>query len=396
MISQQSRSIKSGAVPDLLKDGDVFLTKRNFLTALLASVLGAMLLFKSADLGEGIRKGLSICSYSVIPALFPFMALSVFICKSAAADFFGVILRPATRLLRIPEHCGGILLSAVIGGYPASAKNINDLVLEGALDRKTAGRMLCYCVNAGPPFLISAVGIGVFGSIGTGFLLFAAQFFSAVIIAVFVSVFSGEKKDSGIAKPFFRKSSAECAVESVISAAESCFRMCAFIVISFGVLEIAFAGAAFSAFAEKPWLKALFSGFFEVTSGCFACGETGGFSAIVMAGAIASFSGISVILQIAAVTSESGIPLFPFIVSRFFHAVLTAGTLRVFLAFFGGAVETFALKGGNYEAILSASAPAAVSLLCMTALFLLSVVPPKSEKEPLMLRIKRRFLQKDF
>ena len=60
MISQQSRSIKSGAVPDLLKDGDVFLTKRNFLTALLASVLGAMLLFKSADLGEGIRKGLSV------------------------------------------------------------------------------------------------------------------------------------------------------------------------------------------------------------------------------------------------------------------------------------------------------------------------------------------------
>ena len=31
------------------------------------------------------------------------------------------------------------------------------------------------------------------------------------------------------------------------------------------------------------------------------------------------------IIQVAAVTEESEIPLFPFIVSRFFHAVLTAG-----------------------------------------------------------------------
>ena len=35
---------------------------------------------------------------------------------------------------------------------------------------------------------------------------------------------------------------------------------------------------------------------------------------------------------------------------------------------------------GKAEAVLSASAPAAVSLLCMASLFLLSIVPSKDEK----------------
>lgn len=372
------------------------MTKRNFLTALLAFALGAMLLFKSSDLSEGIRRGLYVCSYSVIPALFPFMALSVFICKSSAADFFGIILRPVTKLLRLPKICGGAILASLIGGYPASAKCINDLVCEGSVERKTAEKMLCYCVNAGPPFLVSAVGIGVFGSIQIGFLLLGAQFLSAAIIAVFVTAFSEKDRNAGSSKPVLRKNAAECAVESVVSAAESCFRMCAFIVISFGILEIVFSKKALFGFAKKTEITAILSGFFEVTSGCFACGEIDGFYAIIIAGALASFSGISVILQVAAVTSESRVSLLPFVVSRFFHAVLTAGILRIFLGFCGKAVETFSVKGGNYEAVLSASAPAAVSLLCMAALFLLAIVPPKSEKEPLFCRIKQHFYKTKF
>jgi len=92
MISQHGPAIKGTVVPNLLKAGDV-LTKRNFLTAMLAAALGAMLLFKSSDLGEGIRRGLSVCSYSVIPALFPFMALSVLSAK-------------APRRIFLPQLCG--------------------------------------------------------------------------------------------------------------------------------------------------------------------------------------------------------------------------------------------------------------------------------------------------
>ena len=390
MISHKTPYIKVIIVPNLRKRVDAFLTKQNFLTALCATALCVLLLFNGANLSEGIRKGLNLCSFSVIPALFPFMALSVFICKSRAADFFAGFLKPVSDFLKIPSACAGILPAAIFGGYPSAAKCISDYVLEEKLDRKTGAKMLCYCVNAGPSFLIGAIGTGVFGSLKIGFVLFAAQFLSAFIIAAVISAFSKAPQisSSGFSVP--RKSNASCAVESIISAAESCFRMCAFIIISCGVLEIAFSGITFSVLSS-PFLKAVFSGFFEVTAGVFSCGEIGGFGAIITSGAIASFSGISVILQVAAITEESKIPLFPFILSRFFHAVITSWLIRIFLMFFGGDVSAFAFKGGNYEAVLSASAPAAVSLLCMASLLLLSIVPPKREKEPLLSRIWNKF-----
>ena len=360
--------------------------KKSFLTTLCALSLCVIFILNGENLSEGIRKGLHLCSFSVIPALFPFMALSVFICKSKTADFLSAVLKPVARILKVPDVCCGVFPAAIFGGYPAAAKCLSDLVSEKLLDRKTAAKMLCYCVNAGPPFLISAIGIGIFGNIKIGFLLFAAQFLSSVIIAAAVSAFSKRTENIGFPAEIRRKSNASCAVESVISAAESCFRMCAFIIITYGVLEIVFNGAFFRLAFENPVLKALFSGFFEVTSGALSCGGIEGFNAVIIAGAIASFSGISVILQIAAITEESEIPLFPFILSRFFHAGITAGILRLFLSFFGDAVSVFSVKGGSYEAVLSASAPAAVSLLCMAALFLLSIVPPKSEKEPLLSR----------
>ena len=366
------------------------MNRKSFFTAISALGAGIILLFQSAELSEGIRRGLSVCSYAVIPALFPFMALSVFICKSSAADFFELLFRPVTRLLKIPACCGGVLLAAAIGGYPAAAKCMNDLVVAGRLPPETAGKMLCYCVNAGPPFLIGAVGAAIFGNIKIGVMLFFAQALSAVLIALATAAFSKKPEEAAVLK-IQRPGNAVCVVDSVIAAAESCFRMCAFIVIASGVFELSEESALFKFFGESPAAKAILNGMFEVTSGCIASGKVGGFAAIIIAGAVASFSCMSVMLQVAAVTDGSGIPLTPFVISRFAHAGITAAILRLFLAFSGEAVESFAVKGGHGEAGLSASAPAAVSLLCMAALFLLSLVPPKSESEPLFKRIRCKF-----
>ena len=108
MISHNTPYIKAGIVPNLRKRVGVLLTKRNFLTALCALGLCAILLLNGENLSEGIRKGLHLCSFSVIPALFPFMALSVFICKSKTADFLSAVLKPVARILKIPAASCGV------------------------------------------------------------------------------------------------------------------------------------------------------------------------------------------------------------------------------------------------------------------------------------------------
>ena len=89
-------------------------------------------------------------------------------------------------------------------------------------------------------------------------------------------------------------------------------------------------------------------------------------------------------LQVAAATEESRVPLLPFLVSRPITAALSAVLLRTFFSISGETAAAFSVQGSNIETVLSASAPVAVSLLCMASLFLLSLVPPKSESEPLL------------
>lgn len=365
--------------------------RKGFITAILGLAVGIFLLFQSEELSMGIRRGLSLCTTLVIPSLFPFMALSVFLTNSRASLFLPQLFRPFTRLLKLPQTAGSLLLSALIGGYPAAAKGIADYVTAGRLDQKTGARMLTFCVNAGPPFLIGAVGVGIFHSRKLGFLLFLAQFLSASLIALLPTFFLTRPTDTPASSRSSVPSNASCLVSAVIEAAESCFRMCAFVLLVCGVVDLLSGVPFLRFFTENPLYNALFTGFFEVTAGVAACGVSG--AGLLTAGAITSFSGLCVIFQIAAVTDQSGISLRPFLLSRPVHALFTVGFLRLFLSFSHETVETFSAKGGTMEAVFSASAPAAVSLLCMASLFLLTLIPAETEEKPKNSRRKPKILR---
>lgn len=371
------------------------MNRKNIFTALCAVTIGIILLFEGENLSIGVRRGLSLCSKSIIPSLFPFMALSVFICKSAAADFISLLFYPIIKIFRLPEKCGGILLAAAIGGYPAGAKCINDAVCDGIISKSDGERMLTFCVNSGPPFLISTVGGIILGSKKAGLLILVSQLFSCIITAFLTSL--GKKSNRFISlrlKNTVQKSTSLCIVESVTAAAESCFRMCAFIVISCGVLEILKQGYFFSHIVHSSEVTAVFSGIFEVSAGCIACKDISGNAAIIIAGGITAFSGISVMLQVAAVTEESKISLIPFILSRPINAIFSSAILWLLISCSNPSTTVFSVYGSNVEAVFSESAPVAVSLLCMAALFLLSLVPPKSESESPLLGIWQKIRRK--
>ncbi len=365
--------------------------KRNGLfSAILGCAFALIFLFRSAELSDGIRRGLSLCSYSVIPSLFPFMVLAGFLTKSRASVFLSSLFLPLTKLLNLPKVAGSILLSSLIGGYPAAAKSIADFVRNGILDKKTGERMLCFCVNAGPPFLIGALGVGLFRSIKIGIFLFAAQTLSALTIALASSLFSKQPKEQNLSEQRFQPGSVVF-VQSVVNAAESCFRMCAFLVLICGVTELLFDLPVFNFTEENPLLRAVFTGFFEVTSGCFSCRDLSPM-AVIICGGLTSFTGLSVMFQIAAITDQSGLSLRPFLLSRVIHALLTAGILRIIFLFSKESTAVFSSRNGALEGLLSTTAPAAVSLLCMAALFLLSFVPVQpSEKVPFERKNKKIF-----
>ena len=103
---------------------------------LLAACVGAgaaLLLWPEAT-STGVSRGLSICSSVIIPSLFPFLVLSGFLVKSGVSAALGRRLeRPTRFLFGLPGCCAAGILIGFIGGYPAGAIAVGELMKQGAL-----------------------------------------------------------------------------------------------------------------------------------------------------------------------------------------------------------------------------------------------------------------------
>ncbi len=132
-----------------------------------------LLLWRSAVAAEAVRWGLTLCARSVIPALFPYFVVSGLFISLGFADGVGRRLEPLIRRL---FGVGGAGASAfflgLLGGYPVGGRTVGQLYRAGRLSKDEAERLLAFCNNAGPSFILGVVGAGCFGSLRTGIYLY--------------------------------------------------------------------------------------------------------------------------------------------------------------------------------------------------------------------------------
>ena len=117
-------------------------------------------------------KALTLCAGTVIPALFPFIVVTGLLVRLGfgqwlAPDMAGLM----ASLFRLPGCAGSALLLGLVGGYPIGARTAAELYASGDLTRQEAERLLTFCNNSNPVFLISVLGVGVFGSVRAGLWL---------------------------------------------------------------------------------------------------------------------------------------------------------------------------------------------------------------------------------
>ncbi|MFR0770562.1 MAG: hypothetical protein ACLSHO_14075 [Dysosmobacter sp.] len=68
-----------------------------------------------------------------------------------------------------------------MGGYPIGARTAAELYASGDLTRQEAERLLTFCNNSNPVFLISVLGVGVFGSVRAGLWLWLIHVCAALL-----------------------------------------------------------------------------------------------------------------------------------------------------------------------------------------------------------------------
>ena len=112
---------------------------------------------------QAVRDAMLLCAQTLIPSLFPFFVLSSLLIACGASELLSALLSPLMRPLFGLSGTGAAALAlGLCGGYPVGARTAAELVENGALSQEEGERLLAFCNNAGPGFLLGVCGAGVF------------------------------------------------------------------------------------------------------------------------------------------------------------------------------------------------------------------------------------------
>lgn len=339
-----------------------------WLPALFCGAVCYILFSAPALCAQGVREALTLCGNTVIPSLFPFMVLSGFLVHSGLSAALGRAAAPVTaRLFRLPGVSAGVILMSLVGGFPVGVKMTAQLLDSGALSVPQAKRMCLFCVNAGPAFVISAVGTAMLGSTRAGVILYASVCISALLLGFASRRFSGAAAAVSQKSAVLRLENPAAALsESVRESVYAMLQICAWVVL-FGALGAYLRTLPLSEPAAV-WLRCLT----EVTAGVPAAA---GLLSLPMLAAVLSFAGLSVHCQILGSLTHCGVRYGTFLAARLAACVLSFFACTLLLKVFPCEISVFSSSGTVVPAAYSVSAPSFVALMLMSILLILEVEP---------------------
>jgi len=259
---------------------------------------------------------LTLCAHTVIPALFPFLVISSLLISLGFGQWLSPYLAGImVPLFRLPGQASSALLLGLVGGYPIGTKTAVELYQQGQLTADEARRLLTFCNNSNPVFLISVLGSGIFHSFRAGIWLWLIHLLSALLTGL---LFRGGKKPVSRRHTHYPVSAppsfVSAFVESVRGAATGMLSLCAFVVL-FYVLASPLTALENRAAIALVGLLELFS----LTP--LLPPDTFGF---ILAAGYAGWGGLSVLCQTAAALEGTGLPLRPALLGKATQGVLSA------------------------------------------------------------------------
>ena len=118
----------------------------------------ALMLYPQESM-QAARDGLTLCGNVIIPSLFPFFVLSSLVVELGLAGYLGRMLEGVMRpLFNVSGVCASAFALGFVGGYPVGARTAIDLYQKGMCTRTEAERLLAFCNNSGPAFILGVVG----------------------------------------------------------------------------------------------------------------------------------------------------------------------------------------------------------------------------------------------
>jgi len=333
-----------------------------------------LLLIFPAQAATGAKNGIGYCLQILVPSLYPFMVLSVFIVKCGLSEKIGRLFEaPAHAILKLPGSTAATILMSMIGGYPTGARSVAALYENGSISEKQAARMLCFCVNSGPAFVISAVGAGFLKSMQAGVILFASQILASILLSILSGITAKEEISYKPAKKQKPLRIANALIASASDAAHAMISMCCFVVLFAALLNL------LRLWVTSPQSSAALSGLLEVTGGCSDFAKLG--LPLWAVSFIIGWGGICVHFQVLSSVEKIQVGMPRFLLFRVLHGTLAALITTALVRIFPLSEEVFTNTAAPLVANFSGSVPAATALIALCIAFVFSLPHEKLEIE---------------
>lgn len=303
------------------------------------------------DAMEAAQSGLTLCYHVIIPSLFPFFVLSSLVVELGLAACLGRMLEGIMRpLFRVNGACAPALALGFIGGYPVGARTAISLYEKGMCTRTEAERLLAFCNNSGPAFILGVVGAGVFSSGRAGLLLYLTHAAASLCVGMLFRFYrAGEDcgRGPGLPQPQFQaKRFTEAFTETIRSSFLSVLNICAFVVFFNVVIRLLTRTGVLTGLAgllgtmlaplglDRMWAERLLTGMLELSSGVWTLSGEGALRGrLSLAAFMLGWAGLSVHCQVLSFAGGSGLSVRTYLAGKLLHggfsAAFTAALVRL-------------------------------------------------------------------
>ena len=308
--------------------------------ALLCATLALLLYPRQAM--QAARDGLQLCYDVIIPSLFPFFVLSALVVELGLACYLGRALEGVMRpLFNVGGPCASALALGFLGGYPVGAKTAISLYEKGMCTKTEAERLLAFCNNSGPAFILGVVGAGVFASSAAGVLLYLAHAAASICVGILFRFYKmgggrggrGERPSPGFQAQRFTTAFTGAVKNSFFST----LNICAFVVFFTVIIRLLFLsgflpglaallGRLLSPLGLTPaWAERLLTGALEISSGVSTLAGDGALAGrLSMAAFMLGWAGVSVHCQVLSFIGGSGLSVRTYLIGKLLHGGLSA------------------------------------------------------------------------
>ena len=231
---------------------------------------------------------------------------------SGAAEKISKLLTPLMKpLFGLGGSSSLAMIMGYISGYPVGAKTAADLYLSGDCSKAEAEKVLSFCNNSGPMFVIGALGSGMLKNTSIGVMLYISHIISSLIVAFIMRPVPACPINRKKILQTKKTSLGEAFSDAVSSSALLTFNVCGF-VIMFAILisfieSIGMFNALSSLGIDYYLCKSVIYGFTECSGGCNAIAATfpSSLTSYMLLSSVISWSGLCVHMQVLGIIRKA-------------------------------------------------------------------------------------------